>query len=72
MRLEGRHRLAHLHLTYQDFAVSIAIRNQRVLAGSFPVKQLAEAAQWIAAHQEELLDMWTHRFEPGGIYRILD
>jgi hypothetical protein len=70
MRLEARHQLAHLHLTYQDFAVSISIRSQRVLAGSFPAKQLAEAMEWIAAHREELLAMWNHRLEPGGIYKI--
>jgi hypothetical protein len=42
-----RHHLPHFHVRYQNFKASIAIDDGRVLAGSFPPKQLKLVQAWV-------------------------
>ena len=69
---EGSHNVAHVHVYYGGFeyAATIAVLTQQVLAGELPAKQLAEAQAWIRDNALELNGMWKRRFKAGGIYRI--
>jgi len=42
-----RHHLAHIHVRYAGDKAAIAIEDGRVLAGSFPPKQLKMVQAWI-------------------------
>jgi hypothetical protein len=53
-----RHHLAHIHVRYAGDKAAIAIDDGRVLAGSFPPKQLKMVQAWIEIHKDELVADW--------------
>lgn len=53
-----RHNLPHIHVRYSGDKASIAIDDGRMLAGSFPPKQLKMVQAWIEIHKDELLADW--------------
>lgn len=65
-----RHHLPHFHVRYQNFKASIAIEDGRVLAGSFPPKQLKLVQAWVELHRDDLFADWelaTNGEEPFRI-----
>jgi hypothetical protein len=53
-----RHNLPHIHVRYAGQKASVAIEDGRVLAGSFPPKQLKMVQAWIEIHKDELFADW--------------
>jgi len=53
-----RHHLPHIHVRYSGSKASIAIEDGRMLAGSFPPKQLKMVQAWIEIHKDELFADW--------------
>jgi hypothetical protein len=53
-----RHNLPHIHVRYSGSKASIAIEDGRVLAGTFPPRQLKLVQAWIEIHQDELSADW--------------
>lgn len=65
-----RHHLPHFHVRYQDSRASIAIEDGRLLAGSFPPKQLKLVQAWVELHRDELLANWELAVSGEEPYRI--
>lgn len=55
----GKHHKPHVHATYGDSRMSIAIDGE-VLAGIFPPKQLSLVREWLSLHEEELYAAWNN------------
>ena len=73
MHRRNEHPRAHLHLTDGSGAAVIALDTLEVLAGRrMHPKKLSDALEWIAKHQDELLQMWQNRMQADGIYKIED
>lgn len=53
-----RHHLQHIHVRYSEHKASVAIDDGRILAGSFPPKQLKLVQAWIEIHKAELFADW--------------
>ena len=66
----GEHPTPHLHVKCAQYKACISIRTLRVTVGFLPNTQRDAAKAWIGAHQNELLDMWNRRMDPGGIHTI--
>jgi hypothetical protein len=52
------HLLPHFHAEYGEYAASIAIGSNRVIAGSLPRKKLALVRRWATLRQAELVENW--------------
>jgi len=52
------HGRPHLHATYAEHQVSIAIDSGEVLSGRLPRRQLSLIRKWISLHQVELFANW--------------
>ena len=70
MFTRGEHNPPHLHVKYGEHRACITIRQPHLYNGSLPARQERQVRAWIAAHHAELLEMWSNRNEPGGVYRI--
>jgi len=57
------HGVAHVHIESPVGRASIAIADGAVLAGHVPVSMVREAQAWVAAHRDELLDLWKELHE---------
>ncbi len=53
-----RHSLPHIYVRYSGNKASVAIEDGRLIAGSFPPKQLKMVQVWIEIHKEELFADW--------------
>lgn len=60
MYLLGKeHNPPHIHALYGDYNGIIDIQTLDMMEGDLPGKGLAMVREWMAAHQQELLDMWN-------------
>ena len=60
MYLLGKeHNPPHIHALYGDYNGVIDIQTLDMIEGDLPGKGLAMVREWMAAHQQELLDMWN-------------
>lgn len=57
--LEQNHVVPHVHAEYGGYHISIAIKDQKILAGNLPPKQQKIAQQWVEEHREDLLSKWA-------------
>lgn len=57
--VEQNHVVPHIHAEYGEYQISIAIADQKILAGNLPQKQQKVAQQWVREHREELLSKWS-------------
>jgi hypothetical protein len=62
-----RHHLPHFPVRYQDFKASIAIEDGRILAGSFPPKQLKLVQAW-AKNDYSCQPRLYERQQPSGTH----
>ena len=53
------HNPPHIHALYGDYNGIIDIQTLDMMEGDLPGKGLAMVREWMAAHQQELLDMWN-------------
>jgi Domain of unknown function (DUF4160) len=65
-----RHHLPHIHVRYQGSKAAIAIEDGRVLAGSFPPKQLKLVQAWVEIHHDELCADWELAVNGEEPFRI--
>lgn len=65
-----RHHLPHIHVRYAGEKASIAIEDGRILAGSFPSKQLKMVQAWIEIHKDELYADWELAISGEEPFRI--
>lgn len=52
------HGIAHVHIESPAGRASIEIADGAVLAGDVPASMVREAQAWVAAHRDELLNLW--------------
>ena len=68
--IQKEHNPPHIHVIYGDETFSITIKDMIILDGEFnpTPRVLSMVKEWITAHQNELLEMWTkqefHEVEP--------
>lgn len=65
-----RHHLPHIHVRYAGDKASVAIDDGRVLAGSFPPRQLKLVQAWIEIHRDERLADWELAIAGEQPYKI--
>ncbi|QQK62503.1 DUF4160 domain-containing protein (plasmid) [Shewanella sp. LC6] len=65
-----RHKQAHIHATFAEFKVSVAIPSGDVLEGNFPAKKLKLLQAWIAIHEDELMADWSLAIDGEKPYQI--
>jgi shikimate kinase len=53
-----QHKMAHIHVKYQEHEVVIAIPSGDVLEGSIPKTKMKLVQAWIELHQDELMADW--------------
>lgn len=53
------HAPPHVHIEYGSEEGVYDIRTGNLMDGKLPPKALGLAAEWLALHQDELLDMWN-------------
>lgn len=56
---ESNHNIPHLHASYGEYNISIALDNQEILAGNLPIKKQKFAQNWVRANKEKLLGKWN-------------
>jgi hypothetical protein len=54
----GHHNHPHVHVDYQEFKAVFAIPEGEILAGRLPRRQTRFVRNWIAEHEQELMDDW--------------
>ncbi|MFR5756074.1 MAG: DUF4160 domain-containing protein [Lachnospiraceae bacterium] len=57
---EENHNLPHVHASYGEYEISIAIDNGDILAGSLPYKQVKIAKKWIEENKDMLNTTWKN------------
>ena len=55
----GQHNHPHIHAKYQGSKAVFAIPEGEVLAGRLPPRQTRYVQNWIAEHEQELIDDWN-------------
>ena len=55
---EQNHTLPHVHASYDNYSISIAIPTGEVLVGNLPKSQQRFAVNWVRSHSSELLGKW--------------
>lgn len=58
--LEQNHVVPHVHAEYGEYQISIAIEDQKILAGNLPRKQEKIAQRWVKDHQADLFAKWDN------------
>jgi len=57
---EQNHSVPHIHASYGEYAVSIAIGDGIILSGNLPKKRERIASEWVIAHKDRLLSDWKN------------
>lgn len=61
---QSEHNPPHVHVVYGECLGAIDIRSGAMLEGDLPPKALSMVQEWVALHQETLLNMWsTQQFQ---------
>ena len=55
---EQNHSIPHVHASYGEFEISIAIEDGKILCGNLPAKRAKLAAEWVKSNREKLLADW--------------
>lgn len=58
---EHNHSIPHVHASYGEYSISIAIEDGRILSGNLPAKREKLASEWVKSNREKLLADW-HNF----------
>jgi len=66
----GHHNHPHIHVEYQGFKAVFAIPEGNVLAGQIPRRQTRYVQNWIAEHEQELMDDWERAAVPETLLPI--
>ena len=66
----GQHNHPHIHAEYQEFKAVFAIPEGDVLAGQLPRRQARYVQNWIAEHEQELMDDWSRAVVPETLHPI--
>lgn len=57
---KSRHNRPHFHAYYQGNDISVSIDDEiKILAGTFPKRQVRLVLAWAELHKQELMDNWT-------------
>lgn len=56
---ETNHNIPHVHASYAEHNISIAIKDSRVLCGNLPAKQRKKAIKWISENKVYLQGKWS-------------
>ena len=48
----------HIHAEYGDYKALINIYSMGIIAGKLPHRALGLVTEWLAIHQEELMELW--------------
>lgn len=57
---EQNHSIPHVHASYGEYSVSIAIDDGRFLSGNLPKKHRKDACAWVLANRDKLLSEWSN------------
>ncbi len=66
----ARHHGPHVHVRYGEHKAAVSRDDGRVLAGSFPARQLKLVQAWIEIHREDLLADWALAVAGEPLFRI--
>lgn len=55
---EGNHVIPHVHATFGEYEISIAIETGAILAGNLPKKNQKIAVSWVENNRDKLLTNW--------------
>ncbi len=55
------HEPSHIHALYGEYMGEINIRTMEMDVGDLPRKALELVTEWLAAHQDELQEMWDEQ-----------
>jgi hypothetical protein len=64
------HKLAHIHVEYQDYKAVVTIPEGNLLAGDFPNDKLKLVQAWIEIHKDELMADWKLAINGEPIFKI--
>lgn len=56
---EANHNTPHVHASYAEFNISIAIDDSRILDGNLPPPQEKKAIRWVRDNKEYLQGKWN-------------
>lgn len=57
---EHNHSIPHVHASYGEYEVSIAIEDGKILSGNLPAKREKLASEWVKENKEKLLADWKN------------
>lgn len=57
---EKNHSLPHIHASYGEYSISIAIHDGKILSGNLPKKHEKMASAWVIANKDKLLNDWCN------------
>lgn len=57
---EQNHSIPHIHASYGEYEISIAIEDGRILSGNLPAKRAKQASEWVRTNREKLLADWKN------------
>ncbi len=58
--MEQNHVVPHIHAEYGEYKISIALEDQKILAGNLPKSKQQIAQQWVRDHKDELYSKWSN------------
>ena len=67
---DRRHKRPHIHVTYQESEVVLALPDGDVLDGSLPAKKMKLVQAWMEIHRDELLADWQLAASGQQPYKI--
>ena len=65
-----RHKLPHIHVSYQEYEVVISLPDGDVLEGSIPANKMKLLQAWLEIHRDELLADWELAVNGQQPYKI--
>jgi len=65
-----QHKLAHIHVQYQDEEAVFAIPSGELLDGNLPSKKIKLVQAWIIMHEEDLMANWQLATTGQNIFKI--
>ncbi|MCX6538737.1 MAG: DUF4160 domain-containing protein [Acidobacteria bacterium] len=65
-----RHKVAHIHVKYQEHEVVLTLPEGEILEGSIPANRLKLVLAWIEIHRDELIADWELAASGQQPYKI--
>ena len=69
-RDDRRHKLPHIHVTYQESEAVLSLPDGDVLEGTLPGNKMKLVQAWIEIHRDELLADWELAASGQQPYKI--